>query len=59
MFQNHILNFGRTDKPKAIRPFNFPKVGGIKNQIAKSVADVYITTLVLHRIQNDTITCIF
>ena len=31
-FQNCILNFlnGCTDKPKAICPFNFSKVGGIK-----------------------------
>ena len=40
-FQNCILiNFvtdartdGRTDKPKAICPFNFSKVGGIKNEM--------------------------
>ena len=33
-FQNHILNIERTDtrrdKPKAICPFDFFKVGGIK-----------------------------
>ena len=39
-FQNPIVNFEwpvrrkdeRTDKPKAICPFNFFKVGGIKNK---------------------------
>ena len=32
-FQNCIINFvkdARTDKPEAICPFNFSKVGGIK-----------------------------
>ena len=33
-FQNCILiNFERTDKPKAICSFNFSKVGGIKIKI--------------------------
>ena len=27
-FQHHILNFDRTEDPKAICPFNFFKVGG-------------------------------
>ena len=38
-FQNCILiNFvtdARTNKPKAIRPFNFSKVGRIKSKVGK------------------------
>ena len=39
-FQNPILKFvqadGRMDKPKAICPFSFSKVGGIKRAITQS-----------------------